>query len=59
MYTPQQNGITERMNRTLLDKVRCMIVSFGLPKCFWGEAVSTAAYLVNRSHSRDLDLKIP
>ena len=59
MYTPQQNGVAERMNRSLLDKVRCMIVSSSLPKCFWGEAVSTPAYLVNRSPSRTLDLKTP
>ena len=33
-YAPLQNGIAERMNRNLLDKVRCMLVSFGLPKLF-------------------------
>ena len=48
-HTPQQNGIAERMNRTLLDKVRCMLVSSGLPKLFWGEAVMTASHLVNFS----------
>lgn len=35
-YTPQQNGVTERMNRTLLEKVRCMLHSSGLPEFFWG-----------------------
>ena len=35
---PQQNGVVERMNRTLLEKVRCMLFSSGLPKEFWGEA---------------------
>ena len=58
-YTPQQNGIAERMNRTLLDKVRCMLVSSGLPKLFWGEAVMTAAHLVNMSPSTAINFKTP
>ncbi|KAK9066710.1 hypothetical protein SSX86_014033 [Deinandra increscens subsp. villosa] len=57
--TPQQNGLVERMNRTLLNKVRCMLISSGMPKGFWGEAVSTAAYLVNRSPSSALNMKVP
>ncbi|KAL2251361.1 UNVERIFIED_CONTAM: Retrovirus-related Pol polyprotein from transposon TNT 1-94 [Sesamum indicum] len=58
-YTPQQNGVVERMNRTLLDKVRCLLVSFGLPKTFWGEAVLTAAHLINMSPSVPLLGKTP
>ncbi|KAL0337465.1 UNVERIFIED_CONTAM: Retrovirus-related Pol polyprotein from transposon TNT 1-94 [Sesamum calycinum] len=58
-YTPQQNGVAERMNRTLLEKVRCMLISSGLPKSFWGEALVTAAYLINRSPSVPLNGKIP
>ena len=58
-YTPQQNGIAERTNRTLLDKVRCMLVSSGLPKLFWGEAVMTAAHLVNMSPSTAINFKTP
>ncbi|KAL0318336.1 UNVERIFIED_CONTAM: Retrovirus-related Pol polyprotein from transposon TNT 1-94 [Sesamum angustifolium] len=58
-YTPQQNGVAERMNRTLLEKVRCMLISSGLPKSFWGEALITAAYLINRSPSVPLNGKIP
>ena len=46
--TPQQNGIAERMNRTLMDKVRCLLIQSGLPKTFWVEATCTAAYLINR-----------
>ncbi|CAH9077615.1 unnamed protein product [Cuscuta europaea] len=56
-YTPQQNGLAERMNRTLLDKVRSMLATSGLPKKFWGEAVNTATYLINRSPSVPLDGK--
>ncbi|KAL0286870.1 UNVERIFIED_CONTAM: Retrovirus-related Pol polyprotein from transposon TNT 1-94 [Sesamum angustifolium] len=58
-YTPQQNGVAERMNRTLLEKVRCMLISSGLPKSFWGETLVTAAYLINRSPSVPLNGKIP
>ncbi|KAL2252662.1 UNVERIFIED_CONTAM: Retrovirus-related Pol polyprotein from transposon TNT 1-94 [Sesamum indicum] len=58
-YTPQQNGIVERMNRTLLDKVRCLLISSGLPKTFWGEAVLTAAHLINLSPSVPLLGKTP
>lgn len=48
-FTPEQNGTAERMNRTLLEKARCMMAEANLPKKFWAEAVNTAAYLVNRS----------
>ncbi|XP_063616231.1 uncharacterized protein LOC134789592 [Cydia splendana] len=48
-YCHQQCGVAERLNRTLLDKARCMLYEAGLSKCFWGEAVMTAAYLKNRS----------
>ncbi|KAL5579868.1 hypothetical protein UlMin_012310 [Ulmus minor] len=58
-YTPQQNGVAERMNRTLVDKVRCMLVGSGLPKMFWGEALMTACYIVNQSSSTAIDLKTP
>lgn len=48
-YTPQQNGSAERLNRTLLDKVRSMLAASNLPKHLWAEALSTANYLRNRS----------
>ncbi|XP_073126397.1 uncharacterized protein [Henckelia pumila] len=43
--TPQQNDLAERMNRTLLERVRCMLINASLSKSFWGEALSTACYL--------------
>ena len=58
-YTPQQNGVAERMNQTLLQRVRCMRVFAGLSKQFWAEAVNTAGYLINRSPSTAIDLKTP
>nr|GEU61594.1 retrovirus-related Pol polyprotein from transposon TNT 1-94 [Tanacetum cinerariifolium] len=39
--TPQQNGLAERMNRTLMDKVPCLLIQSGLPKTFWAEATCT------------------
>ncbi|GKD41289.1 retrotransposon protein, putative, ty1-copia subclass, partial [Tanacetum coccineum] len=48
---PQQNGLAERMNRTLMDKVHCILIQSGLPKTFWAEATCTATYLINRSPS--------
>lgn len=47
--TPQQNGVAERMNRTLLNKVRCLLASSGLGTSFWGEALSTTCFLISRS----------
>ena len=46
--TPQQNGIAERRNRTLLDMVRCMLVNFSLPEFFLGEALKTVAFILNQ-----------
>ena len=48
-YSPQQNGKAERLNRTLLEKARPMLIEAGLPKSLWAEAITTANYLRNRS----------
>jgi len=53
--TPQQNGVAERMNRTIMEKVQSMLSNFGLEKNFWAEAVKTACYLINRSPTTALD----
>ncbi|KAL5759614.1 hypothetical protein ACOSQ2_018452 [Xanthoceras sorbifolium] len=53
--TPQQNGVAERMNRTLNERARSMRIHAGLPKLLWAEAVNTAAYLINRGPSVPLD----
>ena len=57
--TPQQNGVVERMNRTLLEKVRCMLSNVGLGKQFWVEAVMYASHLINRLPSAALNGKTP
>ena len=49
-YTPQQNGVAERFNRTVKEKARCMILDAALPAEFWGEAVVTPCFLRNISH---------
>ena len=59
IITPQQNGLAERMNRTIMNKVRCMLSESGMPKIFWAEAAATACYVINRSPSVALDFKVP
>ncbi|GKA16595.1 ribonuclease H-like domain-containing protein [Tanacetum coccineum] len=46
--TPQQNGVAERKNRTLIEAARTMLVDSLLPTTFWAEAVNTACYVQNR-----------
>lgn len=48
-HTPEQNGVAERVNRTLVETTRAMLLDAKLPQRFWAEAISTAAYLKNRS----------
>lgn len=58
-HNPQQNGVTERINKTIMDKVRWLIVSYGIHKLFKGEAVSMVDYLINRSSSTASNFKTP
>lgn len=48
-FTPQQNGKSERMNRSIIEKTRCLLIDSKLPKTFWAEAANTAVYLINRT----------
>lgn len=52
-YTPEQNGAAERLNRTLMDKVRPMLAATAMPKYLWAEALATANYVRNRSPVND------
>ena len=54
-YSPQQNGVVERKNRTILNMVRSMLKSKKMPKEFCAEAVDCAVYLLNRCPSKSLD----
>lgn len=58
-YTPEQNGLAERMNRTLVERAKCMLFEADLKKTYWAEAVATAAYIINRSPSRVLNEVTP
>lgn len=48
-YTPQQNGVSERKNRTILNMVRSILTMSGVPKSFWPEAVNWSVHILNRS----------
>ena len=50
--TPQQNGIAERRNCTLLDMVQCMLVDSSLPELLWGETLKIVAYILNQVPSK-------
>lgn len=58
-YSPQQNGVAERKNRSILNMTRCILKSKRLPKELWAEAVNCAVYLSNRSPSRSVWNKTP
>lgn len=58
-HCPEQNGMLERLNRTVVEKVRCLLYDANLGKEFWAEAVYTAVYLRNRSVVKGLNNKTP
>lgn len=58
-YIPQQNGVVERMNITILERVRSVLSESGLPKVLWAESVNTVVYLINRTSSSAIQGKIP
>ncbi len=58
-YKPQQNGVAERANRTIVEMARSMLVQAGLCESLWAEAVATAVYIRNRSVTRQLGDKTP
>lgn len=58
-YTPQQNGVAERKNRHLLEVVRALLIEAHMPLSFWGEALTSVAYLINRVPSSAIDFQTP
>ena len=52
---PQWNGVYERRNRTLLDMVRSMMSQTDLPPSFWGYALETATFMLNRVPSKAVE----
>lgn len=53
--TPQQNGVAERKNRTLIEMARCLLTNENLPKFLWAEVVNTANYIQNRTITKGAD----
>ncbi|RVW14603.1 Retrovirus-related Pol polyprotein from transposon RE1 [Vitis vinifera] len=58
-YSPQQNGVSERKNRTVMEMARCMLFEKKLPKLLWAEAVNTSVYLLNRLPTKSVQSKTP
>lgn len=57
--TPQQNGVAERMNRTMNERARSMRIHAGFPNMFWADAINIAAYLINHGPSVPLNQLLP
>jgi len=47
-YTPQQNGVAKRKNRTIMNMVRCLLTEKQMPNVFWPEAVQWTVHVLNR-----------
>ncbi|KAJ4764255.1 polyprotein [Rhynchospora pubera] len=58
-FTPEQNGVAERKNRTIVEMARTMMNEKGLPLSFWAEATYTAVYLLNRCPTKAVENKTP
>lgn len=58
-YNPEQNGVAERKNRSLLDTARCLLLQSGLPPSFWAEAVNTANYIQLDTETKSLNGNTP
>jgi len=58
-YTPQQNGVAERKNRSLTEMAQCMVKSQALPHSFWLEAIMCATYVLNRCPTKALQSMTP
>jgi len=57
--TPQQNGVAKGKNQHLLEVTRSLMLDTLVPKSYWGDALLTATYLINRMSSRVLDFQTP
>ena len=56
-YTPEQNGLNVRKNRTIIQSAGCMLLYTGLSYMFWAEAVGNAVYVLNATGTSSLDGK--
>ena len=58
-YTPEQNGVAERKNRTVVEMARSMLKAKHLPNSLWAEAVATAVFLLNLSPTKAVQNRTP
>ena len=58
-YTPQQNGVVERKNRTIMNMARSLLIARKLSKDYWAEAVACSIYILNRSPTSSVHGKVP
>ena len=58
-YNPQQNGVAERKNRTIMEATRAMLHDQDLPMHLWAKVARTVMYVQNRTPHRILDNKTP
>ena len=58
-HTPQQNGVVERLYRTITEMARAMLEHRNVPRKYWAEAISTAVYLLNWSPTLVINHKTP
>ncbi|KAK6796289.1 hypothetical protein RDI58_003990 [Solanum bulbocastanum] len=58
-YTPQQNGVAERKNRHLIETARTLLLESNVPLRFWGDAILTSCYLINRMPSSSIQNQVP
>lgn len=58
-YTPQHNGIAKRRNRSVLNMARSIMKQKSIPHSFWGEAATTAVYLLNQCPTKRLKEEVP
>ena len=58
-YTPQQNGVAERLNRTIMERVRCLLLDAILEEKFWAEVAAYVMHTLNRSSHTSLGLLTP
>ena len=58
-YTPQQNGVAERKNRTIMNMARSLLTTRKMSKDYWAEAVACSIYILNRSPTSSVQGKVP
>ena len=56
---PQENGVAERQNRTIVERIRALLHASGLPRTLWGEAARHVVWLMNRTSTKAVDGKTP